>query len=87
MEGGLSERMDLLARSVKAEGERVEKYYQWVATDLHFPMKLAKKDGSWIVEYQHVKMRPVSDYLFNLPVNFHPLEEFDKIPGGPSKEP
>jgi len=69
------------------EGERVERYYQWVATDLHFPMKLAKKDGSWIVEYQHVKMRPVSDYLFNLPVNFQPLEEFDKIPGGPSKEP
>jgi hypothetical protein len=60
------------------EGERVEHYYQWLATDLHFPMKLAKKDGSWIVEYQHVKMRPVSDYLFNLPVNFQPLEDFDK---------
>jgi hypothetical protein len=41
-------------------------------------MKLAKKDGSWIVEYQHVKLRAVSDYLFNLPVNFQPLEEFNK---------
>jgi hypothetical protein len=69
------------------QGERVEQYYQWVATDLQFPMKLAKKDGSWIVEYQHVKMRAVSDYLFNLPVNFQPLEEFDKTPGGSSKEP
>ncbi|BFU94545.1 MAG: conserved protein of unknown function [Nitrospira sp.] len=59
-------------------GERVENYYQWVATDIHFPMKLAKKDGSWIVEYQHVKLRSVSDYLFNLPLNFHPLEEFQK---------
>lgn len=59
------------------QGERVEAYYQWVATDIHFPMKLAKKDGSWIVEYQHVKMRSVSDYLFNLPVNFQPLETFD----------
>ena len=39
-------------------------YYQWLATDIHFPMKLAKKDGSWIVEYQHVKLRAVSDYLF-----------------------
>jgi hypothetical protein len=65
------------------QGERVEQYYQWVATDLHFPMKLAKKDGSWIVEYQHVKMRAVSDYLFNLPVNFQPLEEFDKDPVQP----
>jgi hypothetical protein len=62
------------------QGERVEQYYQWVATDLHFPMKLARKDGSWIVEYQHVKMRSVSDYLFNLPVNFQPLEQFDAPP-------
>jgi hypothetical protein len=69
------------------QGERVEQYYQWVATDLQFPMKLAKKDGSWIVEYQHVKMRAVSDYLFNLPVNFQPLEEFDHPPGEPSKVP
>ncbi len=60
------------------QGERVEEYYQWVATDLHFPMKLAKKDGGWIVEYQHVKLRSVSDSLFNLPVNFQPLEEFKK---------
>ena len=59
-------------------GERTEVYYQWVATDIHFPMKLARKDGSWIVEYQHVKLRSVSDYLFQLPVNFEPLEEFDR---------
>ncbi|HKT36713.1 MAG TPA: hypothetical protein VJR03_17940 [Nitrospira sp.] len=69
------------------QGERVEQYYQWVATDLHFPMKLAKKDGSWIVEYQHVKMRAVSDYLFNLPVNFQPLEDFDKDPPEQPKTP
>ena len=70
------------------QGEQVEAYYQWVATDIHFPMKLARKDGSWIVEYQHVKLRSVSDYLFNLPVNFQPLEDFDKQetpgPAGPA---
>jgi len=60
------------------QGEQVEVYYQWIATDIHFPMKLARKDGSWIVEYQHVKLRSVSDYLFNLPVNFQPLEDFNK---------
>lgn len=69
------------------EGERVEVYYQWVATDIHFPMKLAKKDGSWIVEYQHVKLRSVSDYLFNLPLNFQPLEEFKKgVPNASSQQ-
>lgn len=66
------------------QGERVDGYYQWIATDIHFPMKLAKKDGSWIVEYQHVSMRSVSDYLFNLPVNFQPLEEFN-TPGLPDQ--
>jgi hypothetical protein len=67
-------------------GERAEVYYQWLATDIRFPMKLAKKDGSWIVEYQHVKLRSVSDYLFQLPVNFQPLEEFDKQPSVQPKE-
>ena len=64
-------------------GERTETYYQWLATDIRFPMKLAKKDGSWIVEYQHVKLRPVIDYLFQLPLNFEPLEEFDLPPAAP----
>lgn len=59
------------------QGEQVEAYYQWFATDIHFPMKLAKKDGSWILEYQHVKLRSVPDSLFNLPLNFQPLEEFN----------
>lgn len=59
------------------QGEQVEAYYQWVATDIQFPMKLAKKDGSWILEYQHVKFRSVPDSLFNLPLNFQPLEEFN----------
>lgn len=66
------------------QGERTEVYYQWLATDIHFPMKLAKKDGSWIVEYQHVKLRPVIDYLFQLPLNFEPLEEFDQSPASPA---
>ncbi len=51
-------------------------YYQWLATDIRFPLKLARKDGSWTVEYKNVKLRPVSDYLFQLPVNFQPLERF-----------
>ena len=68
----------ILYEVVTKQGERTEVYYQWLATDIRFPMKLAKKDGSWIVEYQHVKMRSVSDYLFQLPVNFQPLEEFGK---------
>ena len=65
-------------------GMATEIYYQWLATDIRFPMKLAKKDGSWIVEYQHVKLRPVIDYLFQLPLNFEPLEQFDQRPDAPA---
>ena len=63
---------------------REDIYYQWLATDIRFPLKLARKDGSWQVEYRHVKLRPVSDFLFQLPVNFQPLEEFDQT-GTPQK--
>lgn len=67
-------------------GEGTERYYQWLATDLHFPVKLAKKDASWIVEYRHLKLRSVSDYLFQLPVNFQPLETFDDNQTGERKD-
>lgn len=59
------------------EGDRTEIYYQWLASDIHFPLKLARKDGSWMVEYRRVRIGHVSDFLFQLPVNFQPLEEFD----------
>ena len=55
---------------------RTEQYYQWLATDIRFPLKLAKKDGNWVVEYRHVRIKTLSDFLFQLPVNFQPLEEF-----------
>ena len=77
----------ILYEVVTKHGERTEVYYQWLATDIHFPMKLAKKDGSWIVEYQHVKLRSVTDYLFQLPLNFQPLEDFNKGVESDRKEP
>lgn len=60
------------------KGDRMDVYYQWLATDIKFPLKLARKDGSWVVEYRHVRLKPLSDFLFQLPVNFQPLEEFDR---------
>src|SRR5690349_20572797 len=66
---------------------RIDVYYQWLATDIHFPLKLARKDGGWQVEYRNVKMRSISDLLFELPVNFQPLEEFDRAPDGSQQRP
>jgi hypothetical protein len=68
-------------------GTQTDSYYQWLATDIHFPLKLAKKDGSWMVEYRRVRIRHLSDFLFWLPVNFQPLEEYDKSQGDSSRKP
>ena len=68
-------------------GDQSEDYYQWLATDIHFPLKLMKKDGSWSVEYRRVRIGHVSDFLFQLPVNFQPLEEFDAPDGGKKSKP
>lgn len=51
-----------------------ERYYQWIATDINFPLKLAKKDGDWMVEYRHVKLGHVSDVFFELPRHYAPLD-------------
>lgn len=67
-------------------GGRMDGYYQWLATDIHFPLKLARKDGEWVVEYRNVKLRQVSDFLFELPVNFQPLETFGGPPGSEPKQ-
>jgi len=66
------------------KGDQTADYYQWLARDIHFPLKLMKKDGSWSIEYRRVRIGPVSDFLFQLPVNFQPLEKFDgEKPQGP----
>ena len=49
-------------------------YYQWWAEDLQLPLRLARKDGTWIVEYKNVKLRSLSPRLFELPLNYQPIE-------------
>ena len=45
-------------------GGQQETYYQWVATDMNFPLKLVKKDGDWMVEYRDVKLGRLADSFF-----------------------
>jgi hypothetical protein len=51
--------------SVK-EGNKTETYYQWWATDINFPVKLANTNGNWSVEYKNIK-KGAADSLFELP--------------------
>jgi outer membrane lipoprotein-sorting protein len=50
--------------------ETSQKMYQWMATDIKFPVKTAAVDGSWMVEYRNIKMGAQPDSLFEVPAGF-----------------
>ena len=54
------------------EGTKTEKLYQWMATDIHFPIKAAAIDGSWSVEYKDIKTS-VPDTLFEVPAGYQKM--------------
>jgi hypothetical protein len=61
--------------TVATGGGKTEVYYQWFATDLQFPLRLARKDVDWLVEYAHVHVTHISDFMFLLPRSYRPIQE------------
>ncbi|HMK49021.1 MAG TPA: hypothetical protein VK435_03120, partial [Thermodesulfovibrionales bacterium] len=47
--------------------------YQWMATDIKFPVKTAAVDGSWSQEFRNVKMGNQSDSLFEIPAGYQKM--------------
>jgi len=56
------------------EGQESVVYYQWWAEDLQLPLRIARKDGAWIVQYKNVRLRSLSPHFFDLPLNYRPIE-------------
>jgi len=56
------------------DGEQVLVYYQWWADDIQLPLRLARQDGVWVVQYKNVRLRPLSSRFFELPPNYRPVE-------------
>jgi hypothetical protein len=53
----------------------METYYQWIATDMNFPLKFCeRKWATDLVEYRHVKMVPVADSFFQFPHPYLPID-------------
>jgi hypothetical protein len=50
-------------------GPKTEKVFQWVWTDMDFPVKMADMGGKWSLEYRNIG-RIVSDNLFELPAGY-----------------
>src|SRR5215217_2338371 len=41
------------------EVDRNVEYYQWWADDLQLPLRVARRDGAWIVDYKNIRIRRV----------------------------
>jgi hypothetical protein len=61
------------------DGKQVLKSYQWIATDLNFPISMAAIDGSWSMEYKNVKIGNQADSLFEVPAGYKKMA----MPGMP----
>ena len=48
------------------EGESVDPFYEWIASDINFPIKTMAVNGSWSIEYSNIKTS-VPDSLFEIP--------------------
>ena len=55
--------------------------YQWLATDINFPVKAAAVDGSWAVEYKDIKLGSQPDSLFDLPAGYQKMSMPAMPPG------
>ena len=62
-------------------GNDTEQVYQWLATDIKFPIKSAAVDGSWTQEFRNVKMATQPDNLFEVPPGYEKME-MPQMPGG-----
>jgi hypothetical protein len=49
-------------------------YYEWRADDVHLPLRIARKDGRWLTDYTNLRVTHLSAQLFELPLNYRPLE-------------
>lgn len=61
--------------TVTGDGGKTEVYYQWIATDLRFPLRLVRKDEDWLVEYARIHVTHVSDFMFSLPRAYRPIQD------------
>jgi hypothetical protein len=62
-------------------GNKTDQVYQWMATDINFPVKTAAIDGSWSQEFRNIKMGPQPDSLFEAPAGYQKMQ-MPAMPGG-----
>jgi outer membrane lipoprotein-sorting protein len=66
--------------TVKVDDKTINTY-QWMATDINFPVKTAAVDGSWSMEYKDIKLGSQPDSLFELPAGYQKMSMPSMPPG------
>ena len=56
------------------EGANTEKVYQWLATDINFPVKTADLNNKWVQEFKNVKIGSQADSLFEVPAGYMKMQ-------------
>ncbi|MEO5356752.1 MAG: DUF4412 domain-containing protein [Nitrospirae bacterium YQR-1] len=59
-------------------GGKEQQIYQWMASDIIFPVKTSAVDGSWSQEYKNIKTGSQPADIFEVPAGFNKME----IPAG-----
>lgn len=62
-------------------GDKKDQVYQWLATDINFPVKTAAVDGSWTQEFKNIKLGSQPDSLFEIPAGYRKMR-MPQAPGG-----
>ena len=61
--------------TVETSAGQAKTFYQWFATDLGLPLRLASRDNDWMTEYTNAKLTRIPDFMFNLPRHYQPAQD------------
>jgi hypothetical protein len=61
--------------------DKKNQVFQWLATDIKFPVRTAAIDNSWVQEFRNIKIGPQPDSLFEVPAGYQKMQ-MPQMPGG-----
>lgn len=65
----------------------LQEAYQWVATDLKYPIKISGVDGTWSTEYRNILVAKQPDRLFEVPEGFERVAKSEPSSAEPDPAP
>jgi len=69
----LQGRSTTVSKVTVREGTEDVTYYEWLADDVKVPLRVARKDGTWLVDYGNLHVTRLPTYLFELPLSYVPV--------------